>query len=182
MNPIDVLTREHRLIERVLDCLDELASRTVRGAELDRAGAASAIRFVRSFADARHHAKEEERLFPLLERKGVPRDGGPIGVMLHEHELGREAVRRMDTALGAGESRAFCEHARAYVELLRDHIGKEDDVLFRIAESILDEGERAALLDEFTRFDGSDEQEAVLREATALAEQLERAYGAGTPA
>ena len=60
--------------------------------------------FFRLFADQCHHGKEEELLFPLLEQKGIPRTGGPIGVTLHEHEEGRALVRQMGDAVEATKS------------------------------------------------------------------------------
>ncbi|MGD0266766.1 MAG: hemerythrin domain-containing protein, partial [Candidatus Methylomirabilota bacterium] len=36
-----------------------------------------------------HHGKEENLLFKTMVDRGFPRQGGPIAVMLHEHETGR---------------------------------------------------------------------------------------------
>jgi hemerythrin-like domain-containing protein len=65
----------------------------------------------------------------------MPLEGGPLAVMLIEHEQGRHHLRTMTRAL-AGASRGdteavrvFAEHARSYARLLRQHMGKEDGVL-----------------------------------------------------
>lgn len=97
------------------------------------------VRFFKEFADRAHHGKEEDHLFPALERHGMPREGGPIGVMLVEHDDGRAAVGGMRTALAATppDLDEFASHAAPFVELLRGHIAKEDHVLFRMAEESL---------------------------------------------
>lgn len=99
MKPTEVLMQEHRVIELVLSCLDRMADNCDAGLPLDIEAATQAIDFFRVFADKCHHGKEEDLLFPLMEAKGFPRDGGPTGVMLHEHELGRRQVRSMEDAV-----------------------------------------------------------------------------------
>jgi len=141
-DPIEVLMQEHRLIERVLNALEK----TLDSSEsvpppvefLEQAAG-----FFRNFADACHHFKEEQVLFPELERRGIPREGGPVGVMLTEHELGRALVRTAAERLGEarkGDTAALEEAAgnlRQFIQLLRDHIFKEDNVLFQMARQVL---------------------------------------------
>jgi hemerythrin-like domain-containing protein len=141
--PSSELRREHRVIERVLAVLARLVARIDGGGELDKPAAKRCVEFFRLFADACHHAKEEELLFPALEARGVPREGGPIGVMLYEHAVGRRLTREMGTGLEACDQgspdgmQRFCDAARSYLRLLTDHIAKEDNVLFRIGDTIL---------------------------------------------
>jgi len=160
MNPIETLKAEHRGIETALAVLERVAARLearVDARTIRDAGAL--IDFFRTFADTCHHAKEETVLFPLLEEMGVSRQGGPIGVMLHEHDLGRAHVRGMDQALGAqvdaspGAARGFRRHAEGYVGLLRQHIQKEDFVLFEIATQRLDPGRKDRAAAEFERIE-----------------------------
>lgn len=103
----------------------------------------SGVDFIRNYADAWHHAKEEDLLFPALEEEGMPREGGPIAVMLHEHVLGRTYVRQMaehlDAAVnGNDEARQHVlRFALAYANLLTQHIQKENNILFNMADQIL---------------------------------------------
>jgi hemerythrin-like domain-containing protein len=115
------------------------------------------LEIFRMFADRCHHGKEEDLLFPLLEKKGVPRDGGPIGVMLHEHDVGRSFVRQM---LDAGEGYAggdkeagarWAIAVRGYIPLLRQHIQKENDILFVMAENVLTAEEQVDLARKFEK-------------------------------
>jgi hemerythrin-like domain-containing protein len=114
-----------------------------------------ALEFFRHFADRCHHFKEEKVLFPAMETHGIPRDGGPIGMMLAEHEEGRAHVRSMVDAveqLAKGNSVAtdmLLSHARAYVTLLREHIQKEDDILFRMADEVIPQDEQGQILRRF---------------------------------
>jgi len=133
-DPIQTLMDEHRLIEKVLDALEAAGGREVPAAFYTRAAD-----FFAQFADRGHHAKEELRLFPMLERKGLPREGGPIGVMCAEHVVGRGHVGRMRELGASGDLGALRREAADYVALLRAHIMKEDQVLFAMARNILDE-------------------------------------------
>jgi hemerythrin-like domain-containing protein len=155
MRPTDILMQEHRVIEQVLDCLEAMASFVESNAELNQQDAKSAIDFFRNFADRCHHGKEEDCLFPLLEKKGFSREQGPTGVMVQEHETGRLQVRGMEVALNAVEAgnaaatADYVTHARAFITLLREHIQKEDHCLFQMADKALDEGEQSQLIEAF---------------------------------
>jgi hemerythrin-like domain-containing protein len=148
----EVLKEEHRVIEKVLDALERLAkaAETSSLAEWDKV-----IDFARNFADKCHHLKEENLLFPALEERGIPREGGPIGMMLAEHEEGRSYVRAMAAAVAsAGKDsidnrQILRETAIAYIRLLRQHIQKEDEVLFQMADEVLTSEEQKTLLREF---------------------------------
>ncbi len=135
-NPIDVLRSEHQVILRVMNVLKDLVDRSERGEAFEREAFSTCVEFFRLFADACHHAKEEDLLFPVLEARGIPGEGGPIGVMLYEHRLARRFTQDMADALDAlarGEEEAkqrFRVAAHQYVELLTNHIDKEDSVLF----------------------------------------------------
>lgn len=138
------LREEHRLILDVARVLERLVERSEADGETDFDAFADCVKFVRLFADACHHGKEEDLLFPALEARGLPRDAGPIAVMLEEHRMGRECARRMDGALGsarAGDATALRQLRSAaldYVTLIRGHILKEDDVLFEMADRLVE--------------------------------------------
>jgi hemerythrin-like domain-containing protein len=85
------------------------------------------LKFFQIFADKCHHGKEENSLFPLLEVRGVPREGGPIEVMLYEHQLGRSYVKAMRESLEVFDKildakTKFISNSLNYVALLRNHI------------------------------------------------------------
>lgn len=140
--PTDILREEHVVILRALAVLESATARLARGAALPDGWWAELIEWLRAFADRNHHAKEERALFPAMARAGVPAgSGGPIGVMLEEHAEGRALVQAM-AAGGPGE-RAVA--ARKYIELLRNHIDKENGVLFPLADAVLEDDARRAL-------------------------------------
>lgn len=149
--PVEILKHEHRIIERVLGALGGVSQRLERREHVPPEALSSFLDFIRTFADHCHHGKEETHLFPTLEQRGIPREGGPIGVMLHEHELGRGLVAELARTADAyrqGEPSAgprFAEIARQYIELLAQHIQKEDNILFQMAEQVLDEETKARL-------------------------------------
>jgi hemerythrin-like domain-containing protein len=112
-----------------------------------------APQFFRQFADQCHHAKEEDVFFPVLKQRGIPEEGGPIGVMLHEHVLGRDCVGRMRDASQCQpfDAKKFSEAAKQYIPLLRQHIFKENNVLFRMAEHVMSENDDAEVAKKFSQ-------------------------------
>ena len=169
--PTDVLRDEHRVILRALDVLDAAASLLARGRPLPEGWWPEIIGWLRSFADKNHHAKEEVSLIPAMVKAGVPSDGGPIGVMLEEHERGRALIRAME----AGDPAARAAKAREYVALLREHIDKENGVLFPQADAVLDEAAQRALQREFEAVEAEQGRDASIPHAEAVVERLQAA-------
>jgi hemerythrin-like domain-containing protein len=140
-----------------------------------------ALVFFRDFADQCHHFKEEQVLFPALEEHGIPRDGGPVGRMLVEHEEGRAHVKSMLAAVAQLESGNMAvqdmllSHASAYLTLLREHIQKEDDILFRMADEVIPESEQQKLLDFFAQHEAEEMGAGVHEKFLKIATELEAA-------
>jgi len=150
-----ILSDEHRVIEVVLNCLGKITEEANRTGELDEASANQAIDVIRTFADKCHHGKEENHLFATLVEKGMPKEGGPVGQMLVEHEQGRAFVKGMaenvsEAATGNADALSnFTQNAHGYVQLLRAHIQKEDGVLFPMADKVLNEDDQKTLMQAF---------------------------------
>jgi hemerythrin-like domain-containing protein len=132
-----------------------------------------AVAFFRTFADQCHHGKEEAQLFPAMEAKGFSRNGGPTGVMIHEHEAGRAHVRAMAAAVEKQAVAEFIEHARGFIELLRQHIQKEDHCLFAMADQAFSPADQEQLLAAFDKVEhehmGAGTHEKFLKLADDLA-------------
>jgi hemerythrin-like domain-containing protein len=142
MHPIEQLRDEHRAIRKVLDAL-ELRIEELDGAPFPRAFFDRAVDFLTVFADGFHRHREERGLFPLLESRGVARHGAAIGACLGDHDFGRiflNGIREnLDAAEGGspGALAAIRDCAGSYIDILRAHIRREDEVLFPIAEKAL---------------------------------------------
>jgi hemerythrin-like domain-containing protein len=147
------LVSEHRLILRMVRLLELNAPFTAKGHYTNWQFYLDAVDFIRNYADRFHHAKEEDVLFEALVRNGMPRENSPIAAMLMEHDQGRTHVRAMETAareaLGGmpGREAVIAEHALAYAGLLREHIAKEDDILYPLAERVIPDTIRPGITD-----------------------------------
>ncbi len=156
-NATEVLRKEHKGILKMLDVTEEVARRLEAGQAVTPQTLVGLVEFFRLFADRCHHGKEEDLLFTLLQEKGMPRAGGPIAVMLAEHDQGRALVRQMAEAAEvyqAGKTEAasrWAAAAQGYCELLRGHIDKENNVLFVMAERMLSPSEQGKLAEDFEK-------------------------------
>lgn len=177
MKPTEILSGEHRVIEQVLDCLEALSGQAREQGRLDSARAGQVLEVLRTFADRCHHGKEEDLLFARMGARGMPTQVGPIAVMLDDHKAGRAYIAGMGEARDADDPEAFARAGLSYVELMRDHIAKEDGVLFPMAESMLDEAGRAELLEAFRNFEHADMGPDTHKRMLALADDLAAHFG-----
>jgi hemerythrin-like domain-containing protein len=183
MEATDVLMQEHRTIEQVLDALEAFAGELVRARRTEKDELGRFVTFIREFADARHHAKEEGVLFEAMVEQGFPREGGPIPVMLHEHAQGRALVgilashATQEPAWSEEDLGSIAEAALQFAALLRHHIQKEDRILYPMAERHLSEA-AAAQVDEACRRLDAAQGPAARDPHLALAELLCAAHPA----
>ncbi len=178
MKATDILRSEHEVILKVLSAVESIAHGAERDGKLDVVSAEEALEFIRNFADRCHHGKEEDHFFPSLVTRGMPRNVGPIAVMLADHDEGRGFVKRMTSALAdvksskPGAVAAFAAAAEAYVALMRDHIEKENGVLFPMGDEMLSAQDQAALLDSFERTEHLDMGAGAHERFLSIAERL----------
>lgn len=117
------------------------------------------VGIIRNYADGFHHAKEENLLFPLMVTRGFSSEHGPVAVMLYEHVQGRDFVKGMAEGIAMlrhGNNNALpliYKNMLGYINLLRDHIEKENNILFRMADQALSENDQQELLKEFAKIE-----------------------------
>ncbi len=180
MKATEELTSEHRVIERVLGGLERAASKLEQGQAVRPQFFLEAADFIKNFADGCHHHKEEGVLFVKMVECGMPKEQGPIAVMLGEHEQGRAFTRGMREAaeqLIAGDRAArtaIVANARGYAALLRQHIRKEDTVLFPMADRVIPPHEHDGVAEAFAHVEHHETGHGVHQKYLALAEALER--------
>lgn len=134
------------------------------------------VSLIRTFADGLHHNKEENLLFPKMVEKGFSFEQGPVSVMLEDHEQGRYYVRGMADNIAlykAGDDEVvgnIYSNMRGYIELLRAHINKENNILFRMADKVLSNEDQQMLLNEF---DKAEQNSGCFDSASSCLKQIE---------
>lgn len=172
-SPTDILRDEHRVILVALATLERGAERLAAGKVLPGGWWDQMLEWLRAFADRNHHAKEEKSLFPAMVKAGVPAEDSPISVMLEEHVQGRALVRAMTSE----DSRQRVSSAGQYVQLLRDHIAKEDEIVWPLAEAVLDDQAVAAVAREFEAVEAEQGRDASIDYQEAVMKRLGEALG-----
>lgn len=156
MLAIDILVKEHDSILKVIEITQTILNTNDKSTvKLDHVE--QIIDFIKNFADKYHHLKEEDVLFMVMEKHGMPREGGPIAVMLHEHDEGRNYIKHAVEAIGKlklGDDSAFEQLSKNllnYCTLLTNHIGKENNILYPMADRLLPADVKSAMTDNFEK-------------------------------
>jgi uncharacterized protein len=145
----DLLMADHQTTEKVFDAVE----RALAGPGAPSPGLLrNAAQYLREYVDGCHNKKEEDHLFPLVEQRGIPRHGGPLAVMLMEHEQNRSLLPRFvnlvaeyvgGNAACLGELRSvFAE----YAALMKGHFWKENDILYPMARRVMSEADGEAVV------------------------------------
>ncbi len=175
MKATEILKHEHQVILMVLEAARQEARSIEATGRFDAERVGQFVEFFRHFADRCHHAKEEGHLFVRMSQRGFPVEGGPIAVMLHEHDEGRRHVAAIAEALASPSKQAAAtirDHLAAYAELLEQHIHKEDNVLYVMADQVLTEQDQRELAEIFERIEAEEMGEGVHERYHQLAHAL----------
>ena len=145
MTPTEDLINEHKAIKVMLSIMSKIAGDIKANKAFYIKDIEQIVDFLQTFADKCHHGKEETALFPALILAGIPKENGPIAVMLHEHTMGRNYIKDISTCLenyniaDTRSSELIAASLTNYVNLLQSHIQKEENVLFPMANKTLSE-------------------------------------------
>jgi hemerythrin-like domain-containing protein len=135
------LRRDHDLIEKVIKSMESTVQLLSNGTQIPESILLPVIDFTKNFTDVCHHSKEEKSLFPALEQAGLPTNMGPIAMMLMDHERSREIGTAMEQSakeyLSSGDSTKLISDMHQYVEHITEHLWKENNKLFMMAEARL---------------------------------------------
>jgi hemerythrin-like domain-containing protein len=172
MTPTETLKHEHQIILMALDAAEREVRSIQATGTLHADKVEQMLDLFPNFADLCHHAKEEKLLFVKMEERGIPVQGGPIAVMLHEHELGRGLLRAARQALDEAAAAGVRDNLDGYVRLLRAHIRKEDQILFPMADQILTAEDQRELEAAFDRVEAEEIGQGVHDRYHALAHEL----------
>jgi hemerythrin-like domain-containing protein len=159
MKSVDRMVEEHRLIERMLRVLEDSARVVERGGPVPPGMLAGILEFLQVYADAGHHAKEEDLFFPALAGHGLSPDASAVHALQAQHEGGRGLVKELREALPGvergetGSRQAFAATSMDYIGLLREHIRLEDHYFPEYANACFTPADDEALL---ARMDAED--------------------------
>ncbi len=145
MSPTESLRKDHALIEKMINALQTISSLLNNGKQIPESILNQAIDFSINFTNTCHHGKEEESLFPTLENKGMPREGGPIARMLYEHQitknLAESIIKSTKNYISHGDYKELVKDIDNYVQHVSLHLSKENQRLFAMADIILKDQE-----------------------------------------
>ena len=180
MKATEVLMSEHRIIERMITSLNKAVNALEAGKDVPAQFFLDTSNFIRGFADGCHHKKEEGVLFKAMAHNGMPESTGPLAMMRSEHEKGRTFNRGILTAaqkMIAGDKAAVREvilNARGYTSLLTQHIAKEDQMLFSMADQIIPVSQQDAVMEDFEHVEHEEIGDGVHEKYLALVDTLEK--------
>ena len=142
-NPLDILRKEHEKVLKILDSLEKNLDKKDIKQSKDN------ISILEREFDKHSLNKEEKVLFPEIE-KFIPREGGPTGMMIIEHKDLTESIKIFKNEKDFDKLSGIGSHI---ISLLREHIDKENNMLFMMADMHLDDKQKETILKKFKEID-----------------------------
>lgn len=182
MKPTELLIKEHRVIEVVLDCLVKIIEQGISLHRLNFLRTEEAIDFFRNYADKWHHKKEEDHLFNMVESKNEKQGNEHIQDLKSEHEKNRGFVKGMDASFREAahgdmkELMEFAKNAREYIDVIKGHIIKEDRIVFPYADEILSSHDQMKLEIAFKETEETDVDNNTNEKYIEIAKKLAMVY------
>jgi hemerythrin-like domain-containing protein len=177
------MVEEHTYIKRMLNVIRKASYSILKGAEIEYTDFETMIDFVRNYADAHHHGKEEKMLFNrMIDEMGGAAEKLVRFGMLVEHDMGRLYMKDLEEALERvkqGEDEAKIDviaNAVSYANLLFRHIDKEDNLVYPFAEKGLKQETLDQINAECVIFENEMEEKSVQKHYIQILEQLENKY------
>jgi hemerythrin-like domain-containing protein len=182
MTPTEDLIREHKAIKAMLRIMRKIAQEIKTGKGFDANDMEGIVDFLITFADKCHHGKEETALFPALVSAGIPKENGPVGLMLREHVIARGFINDINTGLENGKNGVdgsvdtMASDLINYVTLMQDHIEKEEKHLFPTADEVLSEQNQHDITEQFEKIEEEVVGHGVHEQYHKLLAELETKY------
>jgi len=140
---LNIIRDEHRSIGAILHGMEYLVDKIrARKAKVNTRVFAAMIYYLDTFSERMHHPKEDRYLFNALRGRGGEA-AAIVADLEREHAAGGDALRRLEQCLmryeegGDKEFPAFAEAVARFVGEYRDHMHKEEDIVFPLAERLL---------------------------------------------
>lgn len=140
---LTIIRDEHRTIRAILHGMEYLVQEIrVRKKKIDPRVFHAMLYYLDTFSERMHHPKEDKHLFRAMRERSAEADA-LIAELEEEHAGGEESLRRLAQCLiryeegGEQEFPAFEREVENFVRNYRDHMRKEEDLLFPLARKTL---------------------------------------------
>ncbi len=150
---LKILSDEHQNILKVIEAILQECDSLQAGNTINQDFFKKALNFVKGYADKFHHAKEEDILFVELNKEETQMHCNPTQQMLHEHGLGRNFIKKLEEGINENNKEKIIKNAKEYAQLLQDHIFKEDNILYPMADQALDQNIKNEMFEKFKQIE-----------------------------
>jgi len=158
MTATENLISEHKDIIELLGIMSKISNKIQLNEVFYTSDIEDIIDFLKHFIEKSHH-KKEEIFYPLLSTTEMPNDRAELSVMLYEHTLARNYLKDINSCIinckigNAFSQELLAESMMKYVVLIKNHINKEEKIIFPMANKVLTENEQTEINRQFEKIE-----------------------------
>jgi len=143
MKPTEELMYEHKAIKLMLSIMSKI-SKSINNKDVFYTNDVEKIvDFLFIYADKCHRTKEEKAFYPALLSTKIQLENDPVSLMINEHTIGKGYLKEImccveNCKIGSTFSCGrIADCMKNYVDLIQNHIQKEEEIYFRLANQTL---------------------------------------------
>ena len=158
MTPTENLKSEHNDIKELLNIMSKIAVNIKSKDVFYTSDVEDIIDFLKFFIEKSHHGKEEV-FYPALEFAGIPKEAESLSVMMYEHSLAKNYLKDINSCVvnckigNSFSGEMLADSLTNYVALIKNHIQKEEEIIFPLADTELSPEKQIEIAEEFERIE-----------------------------
>ncbi len=150
-NPINKLQEEHKLLLQAVKTASQIQK--IQDDKIYYSIMHDVILFFRNFSEIYHHPKEENILYPLLQNKSSKMSEEFLHELCDNHADFKSLIGDIENYYVLYDYRQLRQAFSSYLELLSNHIKRENKIILSIAGDLLTNEEKEIISEKFDELD-----------------------------
>jgi len=182
MTPTENLIKEHQEINELLEIMSKIAAKIKSKDVFYPNDVEEIIDYLIIIIDKSHHGKEDEVFYPELISTGISKEAEPLSLINYEHTLAKRYLKEISSCVVnckigndfSGE--LLADSLTNYVVVIQNHIKREEEFVFPIANEVLSTEKQNEILQRFEHIDQQNITHSFLDRFNKLVNKLKSKY------
>jgi len=182
MTPTENLIKEHKEINELLEIMSKIAAKIKSKDVFYPTDVEEIIDYLIIIIDKSHQGKEDEVFYPELMSTGISKETEPLSIINYEHVLAKRYLKEISSCVvnckigNDFSGDLLADSLTNYVIVIQNHIKREEEIVFPIANEVFSEEKQHEILQRFEVIDQQNITHSFLERFNKLLNKLKSKY------